>query len=160
MEVALGTDLDAFVELLEVVGADLWARGIRQWPAGSNRDQIHWFEQQLRTGALLCLKDPNDVLVGGCVLGVAPPGVWVERPGRAAYLHRLAVAPWIGRGWGGRIVRAAEEWALERGRPLLRLDCWDGNEKLRAYYRRLGFRERDAVAVGGYEVRLLEKGLA
>ncbi len=162
MEITLGTDADLaeFVELLEDAGAWLWSREIRQWPAGSNREQATWIRSQIRSGALLCLRDTADVLVGGCVLGIKPYDAWRGRLGNAAYLHKLVVArSAAGHGWGVRIVEHAEHWALERGRALLRLDCWEGNEVLRAYYRELAFVELETVAEDGYLVRLFEKEL-
>ena len=163
MEIALGSheDLNDFVELLEEAGSWLWFRGIRQWPPGSNREQVPLIRSQLQNGALLCLRDTAGALIGGCVLCTQPYNeAWRGPSGEAAYVHKLVVARAVaGLGWGARIIEHAERWALEQGRMLLRLDCWDGNEALRAYYRELGFAELDAVTEGVYQIRLFEKVL-
>ncbi|MDP6409882.1 MAG: GNAT family N-acetyltransferase, partial [Planctomycetota bacterium] len=116
---------------------------------------------EVREGALLCLRDESGTLVGGCLLGTRPYGPWRGRPGEAAYLQRLVVARAVaGRGWGARVVEHAQRWAGAQGRALLRLDCWEGNAVLRAYYRGLGFVELDTVPQDGHRVRLFERVVA
>lgn len=162
MEITPGSDadLDDFVEVLEEAGAWLSSRGIPQWPAGSNRELAAWLGSQLGSGGLLCLRDTAGTLFGGCVLGTEPYEAWRGYVGEAAYLHKLVVSRSVGgHGWGARLVEHAEQWTLERGRALLRLDCWEGNEALRAYYRELGFAELDSASEGSYLVRLFEKKL-
>jgi hypothetical protein len=44
-----------------------------------------------------------------------------------------------------------------RGIELLRLDCWDGSARLRAYYRAAGFAELEAAPSHGFRVRLFER---
>jgi GNAT superfamily N-acetyltransferase len=76
------------------------------------------------------------------------------------YLCALAVARFAaGQGLGARIVEACARAARERGKSLLRLDCWDGNEFLKSFYRRLGFRMLEAVPEGDYFIRLFEMDL-
>jgi len=48
---------------------------------------------------------------------------------------------------------------LRRGKTCLRLDCWDGNSFLKAYYRERGFRNMGRAQEGDYWVRLFERDL-
>jgi hypothetical protein len=48
---------------------------------------------------------------------------------------------------------------LRRGKTRLRLDCWDGNEFLKIYYREQGFRDMGRAQEGDYWVRLFERYL-
>lgn len=64
--------------------------------------------------------------------------------------------PFATRGVAHALIAWCRERARERGSPRLRLDCWDGNATLRAYYRAAGFRELEAVPEHRYAVRLFE----
>ena len=151
--------LPEFIELLEEAGGWLFARGIAQWPPGSNRAQEPSFRVQLERGALLVV-DADDGLAGGCLVTTDRYEAFAERRGEAAYLHKLAVArAAAGGGLGARIVAGAEAWARGQGLPCVRLDCWDGSTTLRAFYRGLGYQELGAVPEHGYEVQLFEKAL-
>jgi GNAT superfamily N-acetyltransferase len=96
-------------------------------------------------------------LVGGCVLVSEPTSEWVGRTESSLYVHKLVVArSHAGRGVGRRILAWCQREAGQRGARRLRLDCWDGNAKLRALYRACGYVELDAVKSHGYWVRLFE----
>ena len=152
-------DLPAFVELLEEAGAALWARGVHQWAAGLSRAQLPELARQVEAGTLL-LAQASGRLLGGCIVTSLASPFWRDRPAGAAYLGKLVVAPAAaGAGLGVRIASAAEENARERGCGRLRLDCWDRNERLRRYYRELGYAELGAVTMGSYAARLFEKAL-
>ena len=152
--------LSAFLDLLEEAGEWLFARGIPQWPPGSNRAQEPLLRAQLERGVLL-LARREGLLAGGCLVTRDPYAAWAHRPGEAAYLHKLAVArDAAGLGLGARIVVEAERWTRAQGVPRLRLDCFEGSARMRTYYRDLGFRELEVVAEHDYQVRLFEKDLA
>ena len=156
VEVGSAADLDAFVELLEEAGAWLMARGLPQWPPGTSRAARASFEERRRDGALLVAR-ARDGLAGGCLVHTTTPDVWTPAP-EAAYLERLVVGrPWAGAGLGAQLIDAAEAWARERGLTRLRLDCWAGNDVLRATYRELGFAEVGVAPEEDYEVQLMER---
>jgi GNAT superfamily N-acetyltransferase len=152
--------LAEFVEVLEEVGTWLFERGISQWPPGSNRAQIENYRAWIDEGDLIVLRDEH-MLLGGCIVGRASYEAWDDYPEPAAYLRKIAVARSIsGRNHGHRIVAFAEQWALDACRPRIRLDCWDGSEALRTYYRGLEYRELGRAREHGYWVRLFEKTLS
>lgn len=152
-------DVPALVDLLEEAGAWLSARGIEQWPAGSNRAQEAMLRHQVAAGTVLVLRDGGR-LAGGCVLSTEIDALWRRHPGRASYLHKLVVARYAaGAGLGAHLVRSAESWSRARSCEWLRLDCWDENDALRSYYRGLGFVELDPSESHGSVVRLFEKAL-
>ncbi len=151
--------LDPFVDLLEDLGAWLWSQGIEQWAPGSNRAQRPLFERFLNEGVLAMACDRGRI-AGGCIVTREPTAEWAERPGAAGYLHKLAVArSFAGRGLGAELLDWAERWTRSQGLAALRLDCWDGNEALRGYYREAGFDELEAVESHGYLVRLFDKSV-
>jgi ribosomal protein S18 acetylase RimI-like enzyme len=60
--------------------------------------------------------------------------------GRAGYVHMLNVHRDAARtGVGARLLRHAESLIAAALRPLVRIDCWNGNPFLLAYYARAGF---------------------
>lgn len=161
-EIAAGGpgDLPGFVAVLEETAAWLWGRGIRQWEPGSMRAQEPTLASWAAAGHLLVARDARAV-VGGCFLVPEAGREWSGRDGTALYLHKLAVArAHARRGIARRILAHCDEVARTHGVPRLRLDCWDGNARLRAFYRDAGFRELEAVPSHGYAVRLFERAVA
>ena len=76
----------------------------------------------------------------------------------AMYVSSLVVARFAaGEGLGAELLKGCEEAVRNRGKKLLKLDCWDGNEFLKRYYRREGFRSLEAVREKGYFVGCFEK---
>jgi len=57
------------------------------------------------------------------------------------------------------LVDGAMQALLCRGKTRLRLDCWDGNSFLKAYYRERGFRDMGRAQEEDYRVRLFERDL-
>jgi ribosomal protein S18 acetylase RimI-like enzyme len=72
----------------------------------------------------------------------------------AVYLGRIAVHPrWQGRGIGTGIIRDLLADAAARGRPVT-LDVLVVNDRARALYERLGFREVGRHGEGGGKIRM------
>jgi GNAT superfamily N-acetyltransferase len=69
------------------------------------------------------------------------------------YLQKLMIAPERqGDGLGNLLLDGARQLVRERGGGLLALDCWAGNEKLRAFYTAAGFTLHGEFAAGGFDV--------
>ena len=84
---------------------------------------------------------------GDAVLGFAGVGERTHFSGqREAYLGELVVAPTARRsGVGGLLVRAAEEWARQRGLDRVTLETGTANEGARALYAQLGYVEEQVT---------------
>jgi hypothetical protein len=83
--------------------------------------------------------------------------VWDGVPGRALYLHRMAVRRRAA-GLGAAILAWAADVARGQGRDALRLDCVASNKGLRGYYEAAGFTHRDDVTVRGAPGQRLDEG--
>ena len=71
---------------------------------------------------------------------------------RLWHLHKLMIEPEEqGRGLGSILVDAVKEQVASRGGTIV-LDCWAGNEKLRDFYTRAGFRLHGVFPEDGYEI--------
>jgi len=153
---AAAESLDIFIPLLDEVGQWLWDKGVKQWALGTfqgDRDRLRFL---VENGCLL-LAYQGQRLAGGCILTEVDPG-WSMSSAEAMYLSSLAVARFAaGQGLGDRIVDGCVRAARRRGKSQIRLDCWDGNEFLKSFYRRLGFRMLEAVQERDYYIRLFEK---
>jgi len=151
--------LDAYIELLEEAAAWLWARDVHQWRPGEQRAARGELLAKLRQGALI-LVEQEGRLAGGCLLTEVRPAVWPDDPADAFYLSGLVVARWAaGQNLGAKILDEAMTAARQRGKKRLRLDCWDGNEFLKGYYRARGFRDLGRVQEEDYWVRLMERAI-
>lgn len=84
----------------------------------------------------------NGDAVGTVALQWEDTRVWGDQPPVAGYIHRLAIKEGCeGQGMGEKIISWAGNEVSLQGRRLLRLDCDEKNEKLCAYYERLGFKK-------------------
>jgi hypothetical protein len=151
--------LDAYIELVEEAATWLWARGVHQWRPGEHRAARTRLLARLESGYLILAEDDGR-LAGGCLLTDAAPACWPNTPDDALYLGGLVVVRWAaGRDLGGQILDGAMQALLRRGKTCLRLDCWDGNSFLKAYYRERGFRDMGQAQEEDYRVRLFERDL-
>lgn len=161
--------LPAFIDLAEAQAVWLWARGIRQWKPGSIRGRQAELAHKLARGWLVTavVPGPNAFsqaepdIVAGCLLTRLAPPQWQGRAATgagAAYLERLAVArAFAGRGLSHSVVAACADLARGHGLGALRLDCWAGNETLKALYRGQGFRTVADLTSEGHRITLFEK---
>lgn len=86
------------------------------------------------------LKESSPQGVNGCV--------YVELRGERAYFGMLAVDPSLqGTGLGRRLVQEAEQYARDHGCRAMDIRVVNLREELPAFYRKLGYVERDMEAV-------------
>jgi hypothetical protein len=57
---------------------------------------------------------------------------------------------------GRQIIDACVDAVRRKGKRLIRLDCWDGNDFLKAFYQEAGFRMLEAVPWQDYYLRPFE----
>ena len=97
------------------------------------------------------LAKPEHTLLLGIVNDKAVGLVWLSersnpddpiyRPRRHVYIEELAVAEGHrGQGIGRELMRAAGDWARERGVQKIELDVWEVNQGAIAFYDRLNYR--------------------
>jgi GNAT superfamily N-acetyltransferase len=103
-------------------------------------------EQLIARNEFIAVRE-GDQLVGVMTLQWRDLQFWPDRDdGQAGYLHKIAVRrAWAGRNVPAAMIAWAEQWALDQGRALLRLDC-EPHPKLLAIYAELGF-----VAIDDFE---------
>ena len=153
---ATDQSLDDFILLLDQVGEWLWKKGVKQWAPGIFQENRAKLENFLRNGCLI-LAYQDEELAGGCILSTVNPG-WPYSSEETMYLNSLVVARFAaGKGLGTKIINSSARVVRERGKRFLRLDCWDGNDFLKSYYEKEGFKKLEAIAVNDYFVRLFEK---
>jgi ribosomal protein S18 acetylase RimI-like enzyme len=115
------------------------SHGIVQWLPGEVSAEE--FSAQIAAGEWVVLRDAEGVRAAGRLLWV-DRAVWGDHPDDAGYVHGLMIdRDCAGAGLGRRLLDLIAERVRNEGRPFLRLDCVVGNQRLRDYYRDLGFRE-------------------
>ena len=159
--VAQSGELAQYVDLLEEAGSWLWQRGIRQWEPGSHRAQRPRLARDIERGAVRLVRIGTR-LAAGVILdwqrSTQRSTVWNGFEGEAGYLYKLVVArACAGRGVGAALLRHCEDETRLEGRPFVRLDCWSGNARLRAYYENAGYAARGQGEEHGAIVSLYEK---
>lgn len=138
--------------VLDEAAAWLGVRGIAQWPA---RFESSWVEDAVRRGETW-LVEVGGVISATVTLDWSDP-LWSKMPGRAVYLHRMAVCRRAS-GLGAVILAWAVDVARQHGRESVRLDCVASNDRLRAYYESAGFAHCGDIAVAGAPGQRLGEG--
>jgi ribosomal protein S18 acetylase RimI-like enzyme len=124
----------------------------RKWHAEIEVDQWPTFElarvlDDIKNERLFVLLR-GQLVVGSVTISDTDSLIWNDET-LALYIHRLVVSRDLkGQDLGKRIIDQIEAIAVDRGRQVLRLDCWASNERLKAYYMRMGFTKLGNVSFG------------
>ena len=149
---AVPGQLDDLLSVLDDAAAWLQAGGVVQWPS---RFEPSWVEGALRRGETWLVR-VGETISATLTLDQAD-SAWDGLPGRALYVHRMAVRRQAA-GLGGAILAWAEGVARERDCEALRLDCVASNARLRGYYEAAGFVHCGDATVAGAPGQRLDDG--
>jgi hypothetical protein len=150
--VAVPRELDDVLSVLDDAAAWLQSGGVVQWPP---RFEPSWVEGALRRGETWLVR-VGETISATVTLDQAD-SVWDGPPGRALYVHRMAVRREAA-GLGGAILTWAAGVARERDRESLRLDCVASIARLRGYYEAAGFVHCGDATVAGAPGQRLDEG--
>jgi GNAT superfamily N-acetyltransferase len=83
----------------------------------------------------------GDELIGTLMLLWEDELIWGKQPPVAAYVHQLAIKDgYHGQNMGEQLLKWANQKTAQQQRRLLRIDLPEGNQGLKQYYEKLGFR--------------------
>jgi len=93
-----------------------------------------------------CVSKPESTILIGEIEGGLAASVMVGHDGHRGWLYYLAVDPARQKaGLGRKLVAAAESWLQRRGIPKVMLMVRPENEKVRAFYEKLGYIDEPRV---------------
>ena len=144
-------DLEVVRSVLEEASAWLLARGIEQWPA---RWGDEWIVPALSQGETRLAADGAEVV--GTITSSRRRSRLAGRAtgSRGTCTGSRCGAPPPGR---GALLEPGQRETVASGRDLVRLDCWSGNPRLRAFYEAAGYRYVDDVSESTWTVSRYEK---
>lgn len=95
------------------------------------------------------------------VLVFHDPLFWPNiKPDESSFVHKLAVLPeYRGQGLAAEMLEHAATQTLAKGINVTRLDCAAERSKLRAFYKKLGYKNVGERQVGPHRAALFEKHL-
>lgn len=138
-----------------------WERGV--YPTESTAENAFNCEE-------LFVEEKEGRIVAAAIINrkqvdVYKDGDWLYKAddGNIMVLHTLVVSPSAsGKGYGKAFVAFYEEYSLKNNCHVLRMDTNERNEKARAMYRKLGYREAGIIptvfnGIPGVGLVLLEK---
>jgi GNAT superfamily N-acetyltransferase len=161
-EIRQGTpdDEDALLSLFDEAVAWMVARGqTGQWGDRpfSERPETRARVREFAEHPGLWLAERDGEPIGALIVGVHPPHV--EPIDRSELYIELLISSRrrAGNGIGARLVRLADDIAVERGVDVLRVDCWAGAPTLVAWYEAQGFVRSGMFDVRGWKGQVFEK---
>ncbi|HAX72330.1 MAG TPA: hypothetical protein DCY20_02265 [Firmicutes bacterium] len=146
-------DLVEIINLLKVVKTDLNKKGIMQWTEGF--DEIEMLRDINLGRTFIARKD-------GCLIAtfslktkqLDPIQQTLRSP--FLYLYKLALQPSQQRkGYGKQLIDYAATLAKDNEFELY-LDCWSGNEKLKSFYRSVGFTDLGDIPEDDYYISVFK----
>lgn len=154
-------DIPAVLALLDVAGDWLVAQGRPgQWGTGRQSESPHR-QAQAQTWAQaegFHVAEIDGVVVGALVVGL--PADFAPVPSEPDLYVNLLLSDVrrAGQGIGARLLGHARELARAAGIGLLRLDCYDGDDrKLVRYYESQGFTATAPLRFGEWTGRVMEQ---
>ncbi|WP_214412605.1 GNAT family N-acetyltransferase [Sphaerisporangium fuscum] len=165
MKIRIGDvrDVPAVLKMFDSAVAWLVGQGrTGQWgsvPFSQLPERIELVTDQASSGGMRIAEvdgRPAGCLVVGSAMPYVPPAAEPE-----LYVRVLVIdQAFAGRGVGSALLRRAREEAVEQGLPLLRVDCYAGDDgRLVKYYESQGFTRTDPFKVGDWPGQLLEMRL-
>ncbi len=138
MEIGIGdlTDLERILEVLNSATKKLLDKKVYQWEYPWETAQI---EEDIREKRQFTVKDASRMIAVFSIKDTLG-NVWEpENHGDQCYLYRIAVHPQVqGAGVGEAVCTWVKAYAINNNKTVY-LDCWAGNEKLKAFYTKAGF---------------------
>ncbi|WP_216829775.1 GNAT family N-acetyltransferase [Alkalihalobacterium elongatum] len=129
-------DLQQVLSVLNKVSLDLQQKGIRQWDYPWDEDKI--LDQINSKYTYVLSLEERNIIGSFCIHDIQQINEFSVGL-TSKYLSQIAILPnYQGRNFGSKITAFARSLAKERNQSLY-LDCWAGNEKLKAFYSNNGF---------------------
>jgi GNAT superfamily N-acetyltransferase len=161
-EIRRGTPADegALLALFDEAVAWMVARGQPgQWGERpfSERPETRARVREFAASEGLWIAERGNEPVGAVIVGVHPPHV--EPIDRSELYIELLISSrrHAGNGIGARLVRLADDLAVQRGVEVLRVDCWAGAPTLVGWYEAQGFARSGTFDVRGWKGQVFAK---
>lgn len=138
-------DTKEILDLVQACIKDMNLNGIDQWNEQYPLPEI--FISDIKTGSLFAMKDDEEI-VGIIVLSGEQdkeygPIDWTDKFGKPLVIHRLAVHPkWQRRGFAGKLMDFAEDYAKENTYSSIRVDTYSGNPRSLRFFEKRGYERK------------------
>ncbi|ORX80864.1 acyl-CoA N-acyltransferase [Anaeromyces robustus] len=136
LEIAKEEDIFEIYQLLKIVTTDLHNRGINQWTEEWKIEDIREFV--LKQNFYVQRLEKKGEIIG--MFSLEENKLLLEQFPKSLYLSKIALLPkYQKKDFGVKIIQKAIEIVHSQGKVVV-LDCWSGNQKLKEYYTKLGFK--------------------
>lgn len=151
MEIKLAVleDLDGILGILNAATKKLLDLKVDQWKYPWEAALI---EEDIRERLQYTVKDGDRIIAVFSIKDLISNPWEPENCAEQCYLYRIAVHPDAqGTGVGEAVCNWAKAYAVSR-RKSVYLDCWAGNEKLKAFYIKAGFEKLGDFPEENYQI--------
>eukprot|EP00833_Pecoramyces_ruminatium_P005687 jgi/Orpsp1_1/1179719/evm.model.c7180000070512.1 len=136
LEIAKNDDANEICQLLKNVTKDLHERGINQWMDEWKIEDIREFI--LKKNIYVLRYKENGKIIG--IFSLEENKILLEQFPNSLYLSKVALLPkYQKQKIGEKMIKKAIE-IVHSQKKVVVLDCWNGNQKLKDYYTKLGFK--------------------
>ena len=136
LQIAKEEDVNEVYQLLKTVADDLHKRGIKQWIEEWKLEEIN--NLVLKQNIYVQRLEKNKEIIG--LFSLEENKLFIDQFPKSLYLSKVSILPkYQKKGLGAKMVQKAIDIVHSQGKIIV-LDCWNGNQKLKDFYTKLGFK--------------------
>ena len=136
LEIAKEKDINEIFQLLKKVTEDLHKKGIKQWVDEWKIQNIT--DLVLNNNFYVQRLEKDGEIIG--IFSLEENKLLLDQFPKSLYLSKIALLPkYQKKGIGAKMIQKAIEIVHSQGKVVV-LDCWNGNQKLKEYYTKIGFK--------------------
>ena len=156
------SEYNLVLKILDQSAYWLKMKSIDQWPYPTPHWERELIKSAIEGNAVYLYHDDEGInVIGVARLELAEEHLWTDGSPFAVYLHNFVLAEGFhGKGYGKRFLSEIEEWVINIGRNMLRLDCHYQNRQLQDWYLSRGFKYVKDYTYKDWTTSLFEKTLS
>ena len=136
LQIAKEEDINEVYQLLKTVADDLHKRGIKQWTEEWKLEEIN--NLVLKQNIYVQRLEKNKEIIG--LFSLEENKLFIDQFPKSLYLSKVSILPkYQKKGLGAKMVQKAIDIVHSQGKIIV-LDYWNGNQKLKDFYTKLGFK--------------------
>ena len=148
IRIAFHNDIESIIKITKACTISMIKKGIYQWNKYYPNNSA--FERDVERKELYVLENNSEII--GCIVVSTLMDEdyftvkWLTDNKNNIYIHRLAIHPkYQGKGYAQKLIRFAEQFAIENNYTSIRLDTFSQNKRNLKFYELRGYKRLENI---------------